>query len=154
MAAITVRGARTHNLRDVTVVIPPPRMPLVRYHGVLAPNSPWRVAVVPAPVAGERCAAGTVRTCTAAVPPVSAGAADDPAPVLPRVGARIPWANLPGSVRGIDALRSVGRGGRLKMIAVLTERAGIARILEPLGVLTEGAQDAARTRRSVMGRVR
>jgi len=33
----------------LAALVPPPRRPLVRYHGVFAPNSPWRVAVVPGP---------------------------------------------------------------------------------------------------------
>jgi hypothetical protein len=33
----------------LSALVPPPRTPLVRYHGVVAPNSPWRVAVVPLP---------------------------------------------------------------------------------------------------------
>ncbi|MDP3207859.1 MAG: hypothetical protein Q8M65_01800 [Rhodoglobus sp.] len=37
----------------------------------------------------------------------------------------------------MDALRCEGCGGRIKMIAALTERAGIVRILEHLGVSTE-----------------
>ncbi len=34
-------------------LIPPPRYPLVRYHGVLAPSSPYRSRVVPRPPPGE-----------------------------------------------------------------------------------------------------
>ena len=42
-------------------------------------------------------------------------------------------------------------GGRMKRIAALTERAGIVRILEHLGVSTGGAADAPLARRSLMG---
>ena len=31
----------------LSALVLPPRTPLVRYHGVVAPDSPWRVAVVP-----------------------------------------------------------------------------------------------------------
>jgi hypothetical protein len=34
-------------LARASALIPPPRFPLVRYHGVLAPNSPYRSRVVP-----------------------------------------------------------------------------------------------------------
>ncbi len=38
-------------LARASALIPPPRFPLVRYHGVLAPNSPHRARVVPRPLA-------------------------------------------------------------------------------------------------------
>ncbi|MGH7283011.1 MAG: transposase [Polyangiaceae bacterium] len=34
-------------LARLAALVPPPRYPLVRYHGVLAPRSPWRKSVVP-----------------------------------------------------------------------------------------------------------
>ena len=36
-------------LARLAALVPPPRYPLVRYHGVLAPRSSWRTAVVPRP---------------------------------------------------------------------------------------------------------
>ena len=36
-------------LARLAALVPPPRYPLVRYHGVLAPRSSWRSAVVPKP---------------------------------------------------------------------------------------------------------
>jgi hypothetical protein len=36
-------------LARLSALVPPPRYPLVRYHGVLAPRSSWRKAVVPRP---------------------------------------------------------------------------------------------------------
>lgn len=36
-------------LARIAALIPPPRYPLVRYHGVLAPRSSWRKSVVPRP---------------------------------------------------------------------------------------------------------
>ncbi|MBK8697945.1 MAG: hypothetical protein IPN17_38295 [Deltaproteobacteria bacterium] len=35
--------------------------PLVRYHGVFAPHSPWRSAVVPLPTVGPQCPRGFAR---------------------------------------------------------------------------------------------
>ena len=50
------RSGETHRvmrpeefLARLVALIPPPRFPLVRYHGVFAPNSPWRGAIVPGP---------------------------------------------------------------------------------------------------------
>ena len=50
---------------------------------------------------------------------------------------RIDWARLLWRVWGVDALACPGCGGRMRMIAAITERAGIVRILEHLGVSTE-----------------
>ena len=57
--------------------------------------------------------------------------------VRPTPRAHIDWARLLWRVWGIDALRCSGCGGRMKMIAALTDRAGIVRVLEHLGVSTE-----------------
>ncbi len=131
----------------LSALVPPPRTPLVRYHGVLAPNSPWRVAVVPLPPLVQGCP----RVVAAAPPPgpvLGEAKAGTPGGELPndRVGgrdgeslrsARIEWARLLWRVWGVDALACPGCGGRMKMIAALTERAGIVRVLEHLGVSTE-----------------
>ncbi len=126
----------------LSALVPPPWTPLVRYHGVVAPNSPWRVAVVPLPPVGEE------RHC-ATVPHVALGGAPGGTPGGERKGSdaggggeikqsgRIEWARLLWRVWGIDALACPACGGRMKMIAALTERAGIVRVLEHLGVSTE-----------------
>jgi hypothetical protein len=36
-------------LARLAALVPPPRHPLLTYHGVLAPHSKWRSAVVPEP---------------------------------------------------------------------------------------------------------
>ena len=36
-------------LARLSAIVPPPRYPLVRYHGVLGPRSRWRALVVPRP---------------------------------------------------------------------------------------------------------
>lgn len=52
----TPRKGRTHRvmspvelLARFSAIVPPPRYPLVRYHGVLGPRSRWRGLVVPRP---------------------------------------------------------------------------------------------------------
>ena len=50
---------------------------------------------------------------------------------------RINWARLLWRVWGVDALKCPACDGRMKMIAAVTERVGIVRILEHLGVSTE-----------------
>ena len=52
-------------LARLSAIIPPPRFPLLRYHGVLAPNSPWRKDVVPKPrVPSPRCSANDKKKWT------------------------------------------------------------------------------------------
>jgi hypothetical protein len=73
------RGAAKHRvmtslelLARLSALIPPPRHPLVRFHGVLAPHSSWRRFVVPAPPAssaGRPACASKERTI--ATPPKS-----------------------------------------------------------------------------------
>jgi hypothetical protein len=54
-------------LARIASLIPPPRYPLLRLSGVLAPHSSWRRAVVP----GGRQPAAAVATTTASTPPSS-----------------------------------------------------------------------------------
>jgi hypothetical protein len=124
----------------------PPRTPLVRYHGVVAPNSPWRVAVVPLPP-GVYVAVGCAGPATAPAPVVAVGEASGAVAsgkgagarggAVPMPSGRIDWARLMWRVWAVDALLCPGCGGRMKMIAALTERAGIVRVLEHLGVSSE-----------------
>ena len=56
---------------------------------------------------------------------------------MPMPSGRIDWARLMWRVWAVDVLLCPGCGGRMKMIAALTEREAIVRILEHLGVSTE-----------------
>ncbi len=129
----------------LAALVPPPRTPLVRYHGVLAPNSPWRVAVVPPPVADAGCPCATTAPAVSAMErpenvnargAVSESKRRGNSDAITQSG-RIEWARLLWRVWGIDALACPACGGRMKMIAALIERAGIVRVLEHLGVSTE-----------------
>jgi len=44
-------------LARLSALVPPPRHPLIRFHGVLAPHSSWRRSVIPEPRHDERNAA-------------------------------------------------------------------------------------------------
>jgi hypothetical protein len=41
-------------LERLAALVPPPRRPLLAYHGLLAPRARWRAAIVPPPVDGAR----------------------------------------------------------------------------------------------------
>ncbi|MFO0562404.1 MAG: transposase [Polyangiales bacterium] len=135
----------------LAALVPPPRHPLVRYHGVFAPNSPWRAGVVPTPPDAEAaCAAPSKSTIESSEnrPSRSGEASSDPVdskgdatsdepPRERAVKLRIDWATLLHRVWQVDALVCSRCMGRLRFIAVITERAVIVRILDHLGIPSE-----------------
>jgi hypothetical protein len=68
-------------LERLAALVPPPRRPLVAYHGLLAPRARWRAAIVPRPA------------------PADAPAAGRPADVQDIVETTTPRALVPGVVR-------------------------------------------------------
>jgi hypothetical protein len=159
------RGHQTHRVMTPTqflarlcALIPPPRHPLVRFHGVFAPHSSWRRHVValarcnlavdhdakaraygqgaarsPDPNSDAlRASAGPVENCgpaaldarrqAAIFPPVESTVAHD---------TRIDWATLLKRIHGIEAL-ACPCGGRLRVIALITEPEVAAAILTSL----------------------
>ncbi|MDB4931954.1 MAG: hypothetical protein JWM10_4438 [Myxococcaceae bacterium] len=131
----------------LSALVPPPRTPLVRYQGVVAPNSPWRVAVVPLPPVEEAigvCGGGATVVAAASVAAVVAGAAvASTAPAKPTAApsaakaGRIDWARLLWRVWKVDGLKCPACDARMTIIAALTERTGIVRVLEHLGLSAE-----------------
>jgi hypothetical protein len=90
----------------------------VRYAGVLASASPWRSRIAPKPPPEAR--AGTVES----EPPRRAG------------GYR-PWAELLARTFAVDVLACPQCQGRLKLLAIVTDLASIARYLAAVGEATE-----------------
>lgn len=99
-------------------IIPPPRFNLTRYHGVLAPASPWREAIVPPPPATPRCFRRRQKAAKGTPP-------------TPRPAWSIDWATLLRRIYKIDIL-ACKCGGRLEWIAVVTDPRVIRRILDHL----------------------
>jgi hypothetical protein len=99
--------------------VPPPRFHTVKYAGVLASASPWRSRI------GPRSSV----EAAAHVPPTEA---DDPESKRKRHGYR-PWAELLRRAFGIDVLTCPTCKARMKLVAMLTEPASIARFLNALG---------------------
>jgi len=133
-------------LARLASIIPPPRFPLQRFSGVLAPNSPWRPAVVamrpPARSGAEPPPAKRARKRkkgSAEDAVVPSPARDAPLPsgrtslgdgLLPT---RLDWATLLRRVYFEDVL-VCPCGGRRRILADITEPAGIAAILDHLGL--------------------
>ena len=110
-------------MQRLEALVPRPRLHLIRYHGVLAPNARLRSLVVPQePDVQERAAEVAV-----------AGECD-----VQKVQSRphrISWARLLQRVFDIDVERCPNCGaGELKIIAAIPERPVIEKILSHLGL--------------------
>ena len=102
-------------LTRLAAAVPPPRRHTVRYAGVLAPASKLRARIVPKP--------------TVAPAPI-AGESPEPKKVA---GSRYrPWAELLKRCFSIDVLTCTGCGGRMRLVALVTEPASIRRFLRGL----------------------
>jgi len=100
--------------------VPRPRLHLIRFHGVLAPNAKLRALVVPQ--APEQATGKSELTATE--PGCAHGRA-----------ARISWARLLKRVFQIDIEHCPNCGGQIKIITAILESAVIERILTHLGLL-------------------
>ncbi len=101
-------------MQRLAALVPRPRLHLIRFHGVLAPNAKLRAKVVPVPV-----------------PQTTKGEGDcEHAHSKP---ARMTWARLLKRVFDIDVERCVC-GGKLKLIAVIEEPDVIRKILAHIGL--------------------
>jgi len=106
-------------LQRLCALVPRPRIPLVTYHGVLAPAATWRAEVVPTPPEQVR-----ERHPHAAPLPAT--------PVRTRKSPRRPWhpwAELMRRVYQLEVLRCPWCHGRRKLLAFLTNGDVIRKIL-------------------------
>ena len=106
-------------MRRLAALLPRPRLHLIRFHGVLAPNAKLRALVVPARPDKEAGASGA-----AATEPVCAHSRP----------ARISWARLLERVFEIDLEHCPNCAGEPEIIAAILESAVIERILTHLGL--------------------
>jgi hypothetical protein len=126
----------------LAALIPPPRHPLIRFHGVFAPHSSWRSAVVPdrpAPTTSPCPESPTGDGSSACQPKAEARA-----PEVHAYRTYIDWATLLRRIYDVDALRCPC-GGRLRFIAVVTEAETAREILASMGLSCD-ASPIARAR--------
>ncbi|MDP1650667.1 MAG: transposase [Rubrivivax sp.] len=110
-------------MQRLAALIPRPRLHLIRFHGVLAPNAKLRALVVPQ---GPEQPAQVTEAATVAECEV------EHARALP---GRISWARLLKRVFDIDMRHCPNcGGGQLKTIAAILERPVIEKILAHLGL--------------------
>ncbi len=103
-------------LQRLAALVPRPRLNLIRFHGVLAPNAKWRSQIVPEPPAEDE---------------TSAEAAEEGGVKGRRY---ISWARLLKRVFDIDVTTCPNCGGQLKMIAAIEDPPVIQQILTHLGL--------------------
>ena len=100
-------------LEKLAALVPPPRLNLVRYHGCLAPNARDRDRIVP-------------------------GAADEPSMTgesdSPPCPHRLSWCQLLARVFSVDVTECPDCGGRMKIVAALTDPTSIRTYLEGVGL--------------------
>ncbi len=106
-------------MQRLAALVPRPRLNLIRYHGVLAPNAKWRAEIVP----GRALSANDTSADLDGAPHHSASA-------------RMSWARLLKRVFDIDLEHCPHCGGTLKIIAVIEGPAVIAKLLAHLGLPT------------------
>ena len=105
-------------LEKLAALVPPPRLNLVRYHGVLAPNATDRAQIVPGPQPVEETDIGD--------------SAAETTPAQRRH--RLAWAVLLARVFQFDVTVCDRCGGPVKIVAALTDPGSIRRYLEGVGL--------------------
>ncbi|MGE3844366.1 MAG: transposase [Vicinamibacterales bacterium] len=110
-------------LERLAVLVPRPRINLLRYHGVLAAHAAWRTEVVARAPSGG------------AAPGATAGPDATTAPSPGPAGRR--WADLMRRAFEVDVLACPRCGGRLRLVALLEAGPVTARILRHLGLPSE-----------------
>jgi hypothetical protein len=122
------RGRHEKGLCRLAAIVPAPRFHMVRYSGVLGPASKWRPLIVPKPLPeapGDAASAAAPDSC-------------GPPPACDTTGSRYrPWAELLMRTFGIDVETCPGCGGRMRLLALITEPPNVARFLRHLGEATE-----------------
>jgi hypothetical protein len=137
----------------LAALVPPPRVHMVRYYGVLAPASPLRKLVVPAqaepgcehpgkPQRPAPASPGAASQRAVDKPPLPvAGPGAEPTATCTttrtsrsaRTSVYIPWSVLLAKTFGVDALACPRcKKGRLRPVAVMTKHEIVARILSHL----------------------
>ena len=110
-------------LEKLAALVPPPRLNLVRYHGVLAPNAVDRAQIVPGPKE-------EVKEEVEMSPEITSEG--DPTPAQRRH--RLAWAVLLARVWAIDVTECPACGGRMKIVAAVSDPCSIRRYLEGVGL--------------------
>jgi hypothetical protein len=110
-------------MQRLAALVPRPRLHLIRFHGVLAPNAKLRALVVPQQVLQAPEPA-----------PQEAKPAECEASCAPHRPVRLSWAKLLKRVFDLELEHCPKCGGELKIIAAILEQPVIEKILTHLGL--------------------
>ena len=119
-------------MQRLAALVPRPRLHLIRFHGVLAPNAKLRALVVPQVVPQEPEA-----------PAHEAKPAECEAGCAHHRPVRLSWAKLLKRVFDLDLEHCPNCGGELKIIAAILEQPVIEKILTHLGLQARAPPRAA-----------
>ncbi|MGQ0592784.1 MAG: transposase, partial [Gammaproteobacteria bacterium] len=116
-------------MQRLAALVPRPRLHLIRFHGVLAPNARLRPEIIPS----------SGRPAGVPVPPTvplnaHTPSADQAEALPPAAPARLSWARLLKRVFAIDLEHCPHCGGPLTIIAAIEHPPVIAKILAHLGL--------------------
>jgi hypothetical protein len=140
-------------LARLATLVPPPRSHALRYHGLFAPNAKHRGRVVPSGAGRRRPWCGPSDHPPAPLPgpqarrpdpalqvtdPPFADATERAPPVVAGPRYRVPWAELLQKVFALDVLECPRCAGRLEVIAYIAEPTVARRILDHLGLASQG----------------
>jgi Putative transposase len=109
-------------MQRLAAVVPRPRLHLIRFHGVLAPNAKWRSKVVPQAQENAKALSATATATDYQEPP------EHGRPM------RLDWAKLLQRVFELDLTQCPHCGGDLKIVAAILQRQAIEKILNHLGL--------------------
>ena len=112
-------------MQRLAALVPRPRLNLIHFHGVLAPNAKLRAEVTPGG------------------PVTISDTADDLNPVTHSPSARMSWARLLKRVFDIDIEHCPHCGGTMKIVAAILESEVITKILAHLGLPTRAPPRAS-----------
>jgi hypothetical protein len=107
-------------LARLAVLVPPPRVNMVRFHGVIGPAAKWRAAIV------RQCPEIEDNTC---------GHEKEPGEKKKRPR-NYAWASLMARVFEIDVLECPDCNGRLRILAAIHPPNNTRKILECMGLPT------------------
>ncbi len=129
-------------VRRLAALVPPARQNQVRYYGLLASQARDRERLLAQVPGAERdeVAEGEVASAEG-VDGDGAHAAEQGDPRA-RAGYRMRWARLLARVFGHEVLTCPSCGGRRSIIAALTEREAVVKVLAHLGLPTEAPSAA------------
>ena len=111
-------------IEKLAALVPPPRLNRVRYHGILAPNAAGRRLVVP----GRSVSTGASSVGVSTVSPSRR---------------RLVWSALLARVFAVDVTLCPACGGRLRLVAVLSDPGSIRSYLTGVGLAADPPAMAA-----------